>query len=96
MTSPIRNSVAASAATVVLVGLAAVASTPACAGRQARQHYDVLIAGGTVYEARADPASAPTLAWLVTKSKQSEICGMRTRPRPFTRTASPSRLASST
>jgi hypothetical protein len=55
MTSPIRNSVAASTATVVLVGLAAVASTPACAGRQARQHYDVLIAGGTVYDGLGGP-----------------------------------------
>ena len=55
MTSPIRNSVAARTATVVLVGLAAVASTPACTGRQARQHYDVLIAGGTVYDGSGGP-----------------------------------------
>src|SRR6185436_13545492 len=55
MTFPIRNSVASSTATVVLVGLAAVASTAACAGRQARQHYDVLIAGGTVYDGSGGP-----------------------------------------
>jgi N-acyl-D-amino-acid deacylase len=55
MTSPVRNSVTARTATVVLVGLAAVASTPACAGRQARQHYDVLIAGGTVYDGSGGP-----------------------------------------
>src|SRR5262244_490586 len=55
MTSPGRNSAAASTATVVFVGLAAVASTPACAGRQPRQHYDVLIAGGTVYDGSGGP-----------------------------------------
>jgi N-acyl-D-amino-acid deacylase len=55
MTSPVRSSVSSITATAVLVGLAAVASTPACAGRQARQHYDVLIAGGTVYDGSGGP-----------------------------------------
>ena len=61
MTSPVRNSVAASTATVVLVGLRGRVDARV-RGRQARQHYDVLIAGGTVYDGAGGPASAATSA----------------------------------
>jgi len=50
-----KNSYLLASIATVVVGLAAVASTPACTGRQSRQHYDVLIAGGTVYDGSGGP-----------------------------------------